>query len=335
MVRWHRRKSRDDLLANSLRSHVECTWQIACTLTGDEATAAEVVRQVVGGTLPQPYRSRQRGLRLEVVIAATEAAAARVFTPLVRRVSPPAPAAALSAQASALQRAFSRRISWDVQAFLWATEVENIAESDVTRRLGLPRPGRAAERAALGLAYLDLRMDLDENCKAALQNVFRSSADTEMQNADPHLVFCALCHAEALWLSDLRSALLSLSPPMPSQVLGEAQRLVLGVTAQESYESARSDRSEAATQPDDAVSAPPCPSQRDSGGAKAVVVSATDEATAVGIVTTTTHCPEPAPSDPAAEPQNAEIPAAEPENAEIPGAEPDNAEIKDVTLPEG
>ena len=266
------------------------------------------------------------------MIAATEAAAARVFTPLVRRLRPRASAAALSPQASALQRAFSRRISWDVQAFLWATEVENIAESDVTRRLGLPRPGRAAERAALGLAYLDLRMDLDENCKAALQNVFRSSADTEMQNADPHLVFCALCHAEAVWLSDLRSALLSLSPPMPSQVLGEAQRLVLGVTGQESYDSARSDRSEGATQPDDAISAPPWPSQRDSRGAKAVVVSATDEATtAVGIVTTTTHCPEPR-SDPAAEPQNAEISAAEPQNAEIKGAEPDNAEIKDVTF---
>ena len=232
-----------------------------------------------------------------------------------------------------MQRAFSRRISWDVQALLWATEVENIVESDVTRRLGLPRSGRAAGRAALGLAYLDLRMDLDEICKAALQNVFRSSADTEMQNADPHLVFCALCHAEAVWLSDLRSALLSLSPPMPSQLLEEAQRLVLGVRGQESDDSARSDRSEGATQPDDAISAPLWPSQRDSGGAKAVVVSATDEATtAVDIVTTTTHCPEPAPSDPAAEPQNAEISAAEPQNAEIKGAEPDNAEIKDVTF---
>ncbi len=280
-------------------------WQIACTLTGDEATASEVVKQVVGGTLPQPYRSRQRGLRLEVVIATTEAGAARVFTPLVRRVRPRACAIALSPQASALQRAFSRRISWDVQALLWATEVENIAESNVTRRLGLPRPGRAAERATLGLAYLDLRMDLDENCRAALRNVFRSSADPEMQYADPHLAFCALCHEEAQWLTDLRSALLSLSPPMPSDVWWEAQRVVLGETQQdpgetrqESYDSAPSDRSEGATQPSDATSAPPWPSQGDSREAK-VIVSAADEATtAVGIVTTATQRPGPAPLRP-------------------------------------
>ena len=233
MVLWRRRKNREAQLANSLRAHVESMWQIACTLTGDEATASEVVKQVVGGTLPQPYRSRQRGLRLEVVIATTEAGAARVFTPLVRRVRPRACAIALSPQASALQRAFSRRISWDVQALLWATEVENIAESNVTRRLGLPRPGRAAERATLGLAYLDLRMDLDENCKAALRNVFRSSADPEMQYADPHLAFCALCHEEAQWLTDLRSALLSLSPPMPSR------RLVGGATGRPGRDTTR------------------------------------------------------------------------------------------------
>ena len=151
MARRRRRKGKEAQLADSLRAHVETMWAIACTLTGDEATAVEVVKEVVRGTLPQPYRSRQRGLRLEVVIATTEAGAARAFSPLARPVRSRAYAAALSPQASALRRAFSRRVSWDIQAPLWATEVEEIAESDVANRLGQNHPGREAGRVALRL----------------------------------------------------------------------------------------------------------------------------------------------------------------------------------------
>src|SRR5271170_5863445 len=106
MAPWPGRKTKEAQLADALRSHVQTTWAIACTLTGDEATAVEVVKEVVGATLPEPHRFRQRGLRLEVVIAATEAAAARVFSPLDRRVRLRAQEADLSPQASALRRAF-------------------------------------------------------------------------------------------------------------------------------------------------------------------------------------------------------------------------------------
>lgn len=283
-------------------------WQIAFTLTGDEATAAEVVqqvvKQVVAGTLPQPHRSRQGGMRLEVVIAAIDAAAARVFSPLDRRVRPRAYAAAHSLQASALQRAFSRRVSWDVQVLLWATEVEKIAESDVTRRLGEIRPGRAAGRAALRLAYLDLRWDLDDNCKEALRNFFRLSADLELQGEDSGLALYSPCHAEARWLSDLRLALLSLAPPVPPDVWWEARQLALGDTRQEPDGSACSDGS---TQPGDAISAQAWPSPRDSRSTNVVVVSAADEAKAsAGGAATATQCPGPALAHPAVEPQNAE-----------------------------
>src|ERR1700691_2285754 len=131
MARRHRREGKEAQLADSLRAHVETMWAIACTLTGDEATAIEVVKEVVRGTLAQPYRSGQRGLRLEVVIATTEAGAARAFSPLARPARSSAYTAALGPQALALRRAFSRRVSWDIQAPLWATEVEEIAESDV------------------------------------------------------------------------------------------------------------------------------------------------------------------------------------------------------------
>src|SRR5271154_3022303 len=108
MSPWPGRSGKDTPPAE-LRAHVETIWAIACTLTGDEVTAVEVVKQVASGTLPQPQPFRQRGLRLEVVIAAPEAAAARVFSPLDRRARAGAYATALSPQASALRRAFSRR----------------------------------------------------------------------------------------------------------------------------------------------------------------------------------------------------------------------------------
>jgi hypothetical protein len=284
-----------------LRAHVQSIWQIACTLTGDEATAVEVVRQVVGGTLPQPSRFRQRGLRLEIVIAATEAAAARVFSPLDRRARSGAYAAALGLQAAALRRAFSRRVSWDVQALLWATEVEDIAESDVTHRLAKTHSDRAAGRVALRLAYFDLRGDLDEDCKAALRNAFRFSADPEERDEDPHLASCDLCQAEVRWLTDLRSALLSLTPPMPPEVWREARRLALGDTRRESYDVPRSN---GAHGPGHAITATPWSSPMDSRRAPVVVVSAADQSkAAVGGATTARHCTAPALGRPAAEHQ--------------------------------
>ena len=52
-------------------------WAIACTLTGDGRPPLKLVKDVVRGTLPQPHRLRQGGRRIKIVIAATEAAAAR------------------------------------------------------------------------------------------------------------------------------------------------------------------------------------------------------------------------------------------------------------------
>ena len=199
MTPWHRRQGKEARLVSSLRGHVETMWAIACTLTGDEATAVEVVKEVVRGTLPQPYRSRQRGLRLEVVIAATEAGAARAFSPLDRRVRSGAYAAVLSPQASALRRAFSRRVSWDVQAPLWATEVEDIAESDVANRLGQSHQGMEAGRVALRLAYIDLRRDLDVNCRETLRNAFGSSADPERRGSGlPSGFMCSVSGRDAV-----------------------------------------------------------------------------------------------------------------------------------------
>ena len=253
MTPWHRRQGKEARLVNSLRGHVETAWAIACTLTGDETTAVEVVKEVVRGTLPQPYRSRQRGLRLEVVIAATEAGAARAFSPLDRRVRSGAYAAVLSPQASALRRAFSRRVSWDVQAPLWATEVEDIAESDVASRLGQSHAGMEAGRVALRLAYIDLRSDLDVNCRETLRDAFGCSAGPESRAQDSHLGSCALCQAETRWLTDLGSALRSVPPSMPPEVWEEARRLALGDTGGPSPDP----RSDGATQTGSAISAPP------------------------------------------------------------------------------
>ncbi len=293
MALWRRRKGKDAQLANSLRAHVETMWAIACTLTGDEATAVEVVKEVIrGGTLPQPYRSRQRGLRLEVVIATTEAGAARAFSPLDRRARSGAYAAALSPQASALRRAFSRRVSWDVQAPLWATEVEDIAESDVANRLGQIHPGWEAGRDALRLAYIDLRSDLDVNCRETLRNVFGSSAGPEKRAWDSHLGSCALCQAETRWLTDLGSALRSVSPAMPPEVWEEARRLALGDTRRPSWDPPRSD---GAPQTGAAISAQPWPSPMDSRTRAVVALSAADQAkAAVGHATAATNGCEPA-----------------------------------------
>ena len=279
MPHWRRRKGENAQLASTLRGHVETTWAIACALTGDEATAREVVKEVVRGTLPQPHRFRQRGPRLEVVIAATEAAAARVFSPLDHRVRVGGFAAALGPQASALRRAFSRRISWDMQALLWASEVEGIAESDVADRLGQVHSDGEAGRIALCLAYLDLRRDLDADCRTALGNVFGSSTGPEKRAGVAHVGSCARCQAEAEWLTDLRSALRSLPPAMPPDVWEEAQRLALDDFPGGPHEPPRSD---AATQPGGSMSAPPWPSRMDSRTRAVVVPSAADRAKAVG-----------------------------------------------------
>jgi hypothetical protein len=291
MTPWHRRQGRDARLVNSLRGHVETMWAIACTLTGDEATAVEVVKEVVRGTLPQPYRSRQRGLRLEVVIAATEAGATRAFSPLDHRVRSGSFAAVLGPQASALRRAFSRRVSWDVQAPLWATEVEDIAESDVANRLGQSHPGMEAGRVALRRAYIDLRSDLDVNCRETLRNAFGSSASPERRAQDSHLGSCALCQAETRWLTDLGSALRSVPPAMPSEVWEEARRLALGDTRRPSLDPPRSD---GATQTGNAISAPPRTSPAHARTRVVVVQSAADqENPAVGDATTATNGCEP------------------------------------------
>ena len=293
MTPWHRRQGRDARLVSSLRGHVETMWAIACTLTGDEATAVEVVKEVVRGTLPQPYRSRQRGLRLEVVIAATEAGAARAFSPLDHRVRSGAYAAALSPQASALRRAFSRRVSWDVQAPLWATEVEDIAESDVANKLGQSHLGIEAGRVALRLAYIDLRSDLDVNCRETLRNAFGSSASPERRAQDSHLGSCALCQAETRWLTDLGSALRSLPPVMPPEVWEEARRLALGDARRPSLDPTRSDG--ATTKTDNAISAPPRPSPAHAPTRAVGGQAAADRAQgAVGDGTTPTNGWEPA-----------------------------------------
>ena len=291
MTPWHRRQGKEARLVNSLRGHVETTWAIACTLTGDEATAVEVVKEVVRGTLPQPYGSRQRGLRLEVVIAATEAGAARAFSPLDHRVRSGAYVAVLSPQASALRRAFSRRVSWDVQAPLWATEVEDIAESDVANRLGQSHAGMEAGRVALRLAYIDLRSDLDVNCRETLRNAFGCSAGPESRAQDSHLGSCALCQTEMRWLTDLGSALRSVPPAMPPEVWEEARRLALGDTRGPSPDP----RSDGATQTGTAISAPPRSSPAHARRSAVGERPPADQATAaVGGTTSATNGSEPA-----------------------------------------
>ncbi len=278
MAPWRRRKGKKDARRETaLREHVEAMWAVACTLTGDETTAVEVVKEVVRGTLPRPHRLRQRGLRLEVVIAATDAAAARVFSPLDRRLRTGAYAAALGPQASALRRAFSRRVSWDVQALLWATDVEEIAESDVVHRLGQTHPDREAGRLALRLAYLDLRRDLDSSCRAALRDLFGLAAGPEQRAGDSHLGSCAVCQAETRWLSDLGSALRSVPPAMPPDVWAEARRIFRG--------------SDNVTP---AISSQLRPSATDSRRRAVVVVSATDQTkAALGDATIATNGCEP------------------------------------------
>ena len=276
MAPWRRRKGKKDAqLANSLRAHVETMWAIACTLTGDEVIAIEVVKEVIRGTLPQPYRSRQRGLRLEVVIATTEAGAARAFSPLDHRVRSRAYAAALSPQASALRRAFSRRVSWDVQAPLWATEVEELAESDVADRLGQTHAGIEAGRVALRLAYIDLRRDLDVNCRETLRSVFGSSPGPEKRAEESHLGSCALCQAETSWLTDLGSALRSLPPVMSPKVWEEARQLALGATRGPSHDPPGSD---GAAPIGDADSAPPWLTTMDPRTMAVVALSTADQA---------------------------------------------------------
>jgi hypothetical protein len=307
VARWHRRKRKDAQVLDALRAHVETTWAIANTLTtddatavsggatavaGDQATAVEVVREVVRRTLPERRRYREPGLRLEIVIAATEAAANRTFSPHVRRnrggahAAPPNAAAPLDAaplngvpldpRASALRRAFSRRLSWDVQAFLWATEVEGIAESDVERRLGKIHPGKEAARVTLRLAYLDLRTDLDESCRATLYNIFGSFAGAEkLAEENTHLKSCALCQAETRWLTNLRSALGNLPSAMPAAVWEEARRSVPGDDRGWSHDSLGNEgalQSETVSRPEQS------PSPEASPGSVDVVLPAADGA---------------------------------------------------------
>jgi hypothetical protein len=302
VARWHRRNGKDAQLLNALRAQVETTWAIASALAvddatavaGDQATAVEVVKEVVRRTLTQRRRYREPGLRLEIVIAATEAAATRTFSPHVRgsrggvqsaplNTAAPLKAAPLNAaphnpRASALRRAFSRRLSWDVQALLWATEVEGIAESDVERRLGQVRPGKEAARVTLRLAYLDLRSDLDESCRATLYDIFGSSAGFEKLAEDnTHLKSCALCQAETRWLTDLRSALGNLPSAMPAAVWEEARRSVLGDDRGRSYDSLGSLGNEGPLQSD--VTRPePSPSPEASPGRADVVLPAAEGA---------------------------------------------------------
>jgi len=160
---------------------------------------------------------------------------------------------------------------------LWATEVEGIAESDVAHRLGQSYPGREARRVAVRLAYLDLRRDLDVNCRETLRIVFGSSAGLERRAEDSHLGSCALCQAETQWLTDLGSALRSVPPAMPPEVWEEARRLALGDTRRPSLEPPRSD---GAIQTGDAISAQPWPPAMDPRTRAVPVPSATDQAKA-------------------------------------------------------
>ena len=233
MVPWQTRKRKDAQLSHALHAHVETMWSIASTLTGedapaedDESTAVEVVREVARRVLPQGRRNLHRGLKLEIVVATTEAAATRVFSPGTRRIRGGAHAAPLNPQAAALRRAFSRRLSWDVQALLWATEVEDIAEPDVERLLGQIDP--QAGRLTVRLAYLDLRRDLNDRCRATLRSICCSSDPETALAADDHLRSCALCQAEARWLTDLGSALRSLPSPLPDAVWEGARRVAAG-----------------------------------------------------------------------------------------------------------
>jgi len=218
-------------------------WAIASTMTGDDAAAfdpgdeaaeatsdepvpVEVVREVMRRTLPAWRRHRHRTSRLDIVITTTEAAALRVFSPSARPVRGGAHAAPLDPQAAALRRAFSRRLSWDVQAHLWATEVENIPESDVARRLEQFNPDKEAADVALRLSYLDIRKGLNAECRAALRSVF-GSLGPEPSSWVTHVRGCAFCQGEVTWLKDLGSALGRLPSPMPAVVWDEARRVGL------------------------------------------------------------------------------------------------------------
>ena len=178
-----------------------------------------------------------------------------MFSPLDRRVRASAYAAALSPRASALRRAFSRRISWDVQALLWATEVEGIAESDVVHRLGQIHPGREAGLVALRLAYLDLRRDLDVGCRATLRSVFGSSSGPREARCETPIWLRALCvkprHGGSPTLDRLCAACL---PAMPSDVWEEDTTARPGRHSPWGRTTSR--HSDGATQPSDATDAP-------------------------------------------------------------------------------
>ena len=78
------------------------------------------------------------------------------------------------------------------------------------------------------LAYVDLRRDLDDRGLTTLRSIF-SSPDPETALAgDDHLHSCALCQAEARWLTDLGSALRSLPSPLPDFVREGARRVAAG-----------------------------------------------------------------------------------------------------------
>ena len=181
------------------------------------------------------------------MVATTEAAATRVFSPGTRRIRGGAHAAPLNPQAAALRRAFSRRLSWDVQALLWATEVEDIAEPDVERLLGQIDP--QAGRLTVRLAYVDLRRDLNDRCRATLRSIFCSSDPETALAGDDHLRSCALCQAEARWLTDLGSALRSLPSPLPDFVWEGARRVAAGEDGARAFASTGHDGANTKTAP--------------------------------------------------------------------------------------
>jgi hypothetical protein len=212
------------------RTVARTVWRLAYALTQEDEAAGAVTTAVLG-RLP-PWRTGSSVDQLDhgwaafvdLIAATTETAALHIYSLSDRR--PPDFPETDPARA-ALARAFGRRLSWSLQAPLWAVDVEGIPEAPVCRRLNVT-PGRLeAARADVRRAYLDLRDDLTSDCRRRLQLEAVPGSGTDWDRRWACGDGCPVCGSERRRIAELGLALSDLSVPLPPAVWERARAVLV------------------------------------------------------------------------------------------------------------
>ncbi len=212
------------------RTVARTVWRLAYALTQEDEAAGAITTAVLG-RLP-PWRTGSSVDQLDhgwnafvdLIAETTETAALHIYSLSDRR--PPDSPDANPARA-ALARAFGRRLSWSLQAPLWAVEVEGMPEGPVCRRLNVTPRRLDSARAEVKRAYLDLRDDLPPDCRRRLQleAVYGSGIDADRRTACGD--GCPVCGSDWRRMAELGPALSELSVPLPPAVWERARAVLV------------------------------------------------------------------------------------------------------------